>query len=466
VNLFKEKSLYFLELKKVLQLAWPILIAQFALMGLGLVDTLMSGQVSTDDLAAIGLGSGLMMPVFMFATGILLAISPIVAKAKGGQDFSKIKSVFQQGFWLALPLGILSFWVLWYMDTLLNWLSLTPHVRQLTKDYLVFLALVMPGIAFYQALRFFWEGLGQTRPTMLISIFALVLNIPLNALFIYGGFGVPAYGAAGCGIASSIVMWSMLFIGLLYIYFSPKMRYYVSITQLFTKISLQGSHKLSSTFKILKLGIPNTLAILFEVGMFSFISVFIAILGSVVLAAHQVAMSVSSFLFMIPLSLSLATSVRTGQLYGERNFLGLQRLVRVILVFSVLISIATSIILMSLNSQLAGLFAHQPEVIHIAASLLMLAGVYQLFDAVQSVSNGVLRGLHHTKTTMQVAFVSYWLIGLGIGYVLTFKDWIMPAMGVKGFWWGIIIGLFIGAILLLLRLRFQMKCVYLPAVSG
>lgn len=465
MDLFKEKTLYFLELKKVLQLAWPILIAQFALTGLGLVDTLMSGQVGTDDLAAIGLGSGLMMPVFMFATGILLAISPIVAKARGGQDLSKIKSVFQQGFWLALPLGLLSFWILWHMDTLLNWLSLTPHVRQLTKDYLVFIAMGMPGIALYQALRFFWEGLGQTYPTMLISIFALVLNIPLNALFIYGSFGVPAYGAAGCGIASSIVMWLMLLIGLFYLYFSPKMQYYVSITQLVSKISFQGANKFSSTIKILKLGIPNTLAILFEVGLFSFISVFIAILGSVALAGHQVAMSVSSFLFMIPLSLSLATSVRTGQLYGERNYLGLQRLVRVILAFAVLISFSSSMILMSLNVQLAALFAHQPEVIQIAASLLILAGIYQIFDAVQSVSNGVLRGLHHTKTTMQVAFVSYWLIGLGVGYVLTFKDWIVPAIGVKGFWWGIIIGLFIGAILLLLRLRFQMKQVYLELKS-
>jgi len=462
-HFFNSKAVYLIELKKVLQLAWPILVAQFALTGLGLVDTIMSGQVGTDDLAAIGLGSGLMMPVFMFATGILLTLSSIVAKADGAKDLEKIRSVFQQGFWLALPLGLLSFWMLWNMDWVLNWLSLDAHVRQLTQDYLRFIAFGLPGVAMYQALRFFWEGLGQVRPTMLISLLTLLLNIPLNALFIYGGFGFPELGAAGCGVASAIGMWGMLLIGLLYIHQSSVLKAYVRVEHLFEHSVLMGWHLSWNRFypaiKILKLGIPNTFAILFEVGMFSFISVFVAVLGPVVLAAHQVAMSISSFLFMIPLSVSLAVSVRTGQLYGAGDLEGLQKLVRVILIFSISVSVLTSLLLFNFSFQLSSIFTQEPSVLHLAASLVLLAATYQVFDALQATSNGVLRGLHHTKTTMQVAFVSYWLIGLGLGYILTFKDWIVPHMGVQGFWWGIIMGLLIGAIMLLLRLRYQMRWV-------
>ncbi|HIE39961.1 MAG TPA: MATE family efflux transporter, partial [Thiomicrorhabdus sp.] len=201
----------------LLKLALPILFAQLALTGLGVVDTLMSGQVGTNDLAAIGLGTSIMLPIFMFSTGILLAITPLVAKATGESKPQYITQYLNQGLWLSLPLGILSLAALMNLEWVLNLLSLNAEVYQLTQDYLFYIAFGMPAIALYQVLRFFWEGLGTTLPTMWISFFALLLNIPLNAIFIYGFGFIEPMGAAGCGVASTIVMWVMLLLGILYV---------------------------------------------------------------------------------------------------------------------------------------------------------------------------------------------------------------------------------------------------------
>jgi MATE family multidrug resistance protein len=439
------------EASSLLQLAMPILLAQWALTGLGVVDTLMSGWVGTNDLAAIGLGSNMVLPVVMFSTGILLAITPLVAKANGQKQPHKITQFFYQGLWLALPLGFLSLWILMSLEGILSSLSLSDTIYQLTQDYLFYVALGLPAVALYQVLRFFWEGLGTTLPTMWISFFALFLNIPLNAIFIYGWGPIDALGAAGCGIATTIVMWSMLLFGLIYVFKS--------------KITRPFSRPLNATFKILRpswqagikpilgLGIPNTLAILFEVSLFSMIVLFIASLGAEVIASHQIALSFTSMAFMVPLSFAMALTVRVGYGFGQQDRQQIHTSLLIGFSIAIMIGVILALISYFLRFEIVDLYTDDPAVVLIATSLLTFAAMYQVFDAIQVTAAGALRGFQDTQVTMLVTFVTYWGIGLGMGYVLAFKNWFVEPMGVQGFWMGIVLGLFLAAILLPMRLH-------------
>ncbi|HHT00552.1 MAG TPA: MATE family efflux transporter [Thiomicrospira sp.] len=434
------------ESKLLIKLALPILFAQLALTGLGVVDTIMSGRVGTQDLAAIGLGTNIMLPVFIFTTGILLAITPMVSKANGQNNAQNIRIFFYQGLWLSLPLGILSLAILMNLNWLLDMLSIEAKVYQLTEDYLYYIAYGMPGIALYQALRFFWEGLGKTLPTMWISFLALLLNIPLNALFIYGYGPIEAMGAAGCGVASTLVMWSMLVIGLLYVIKNGFINQYL--------IPLNFSINWQQGIKpIFSLGLPNSFALLFEVSLFSFIALFIASLGSTVIASHQIAINFTSLAFMVPLSFAMALTVRVGYGFGELNKSKVVTTLYTGFIWAVSIGAILSAVYYHFRAVIVGFYTTDVEVISIATGLLIFAAIYQVFDAIQVNAAGALRGFHDTKVTMWVTLISYWGVGLGLGYIFTFTDWIVPAMGVAGFWLGIVLGLTLAAILLSIRLR-------------
>ena len=452
---------YWLEARVLLKLALPILIAQWAITGLGLVDTVMSGRVGTDDLAAIGLGSSLFFPVMMVPMGILLALTPLVSKRFGQDDPEKIKHYLQQGLWLALPLGALAMVGLFNLDWVLDRLSLTPNVYALTSDYLFYVAFGLPGLVLFFTLRFFWEGLSLTWPTMVISVGALAINVPLNALFIYGWGPVPAMGAAGCGVASSLVMWGMLLAGVMYLRRAPQAR--ALLPGVLQAHLGRGQKRLERPYwqggmrDIMALGVPNMLALLFEVSLFSLISVFIAQLGTQVIAANQVVMSYTSMAFMVPLSLSLAVSVRVGTALGQGSLTALRLSVRTGLVLALGISVVIAGVTGFARGPIAEYYTQDPAVIEIVVGLLLLAASYQVFDAIQVTTAGILRGLHNTQTTMWVTLLSYWVLGMGGGYIMAFTDAWMPPQGVAGFWQGILIGLMLAAILLQVKLRFLQK---------
>lgn len=431
----------------LVRLALPIFLAQLALTGLGVVDTLMSGWVGTNDLAAIGLGTSIMLPIFMISTGILLVITPLVSKANGQNKPERITRFLNQGLWLSVPLGLLSLVALMNLEWVLNQLSLSPEVYTLTRDYLFYISFGMPAIALYQALRFFWEGLGTTLPTMWISLIALLLNIPLNALFIYGAGPVESYGAAGCGIASALVMWFMFFMGLAYALKS-------NLTKPFVKLSQALRPKWQYGLKpILALGIPNTLALLFEISLFSMIALFVAPLGATVLAGHQVAISFTSMAFMLPLSIAMALTVRVGYSYGSKDIQQMKLTLKTGFLFAVMAGAFLALLTYLLRFDIVSNYSDDNSVILLAASLLVFASIYQVFDALQVTAAGALRGFHDTQVTMIVTLISYWGVGLGIGYIFAFTDLIIPAMGVQGFWLGIVLGFSLASVLLLIRLK-------------
>lgn len=441
------------ESSTLLQLAWPILMAQLALTGLGVVDTLMSGWAGTEDLAAIGLGSSIMLPVFVFGTGVLLAITPLVGKAYGKSDGAAISRFLNNGIWIGLPLGVFSALVIANVQPVLNWLNLEQTVFLLTNEYLFYVAFGMPAVVFYQVLRFYWEGLGLTMPSMWISFLALLINIPLNAMFIFGWGWIEPMGAAGCGVATALVMWAMLFIGLIYIHKDRLAKKYLNWQALFVIDMRQGVNP------ILKIGFPNALALLFEVSLFTLIALFVAPLGTEVIAAQQIAISVTSLLFMLPLSWGLALTVRVGQVYGTGNVEHLRLLLKTSLFYAVAIGLVLAFNTWVWREQIVAWYSEDTTVIAIALVLLMFASGYQLFDAIQVACAGILRGFHDTHITMWVTFLSYWLIGLGLGYVISLTDWLFKPLGVNGFWLGICIGLGVAAGLLAWRLYYKLPAV-------
>jgi len=216
------------EFKVLAKLSFPILVAQLSLAGLGVVDTIMAGQVGKDDLAAIGLGSSILFPVMILSVGFLLVLTTLVAKQFGDNNLPQIQVIFQQGVWVSLPLGLVMFLLLINAGWVLDFLPLADNVHQLAEDYLFYIAFGLPALSLYFVFRFFWEGLGLTLPTMWISILTIVVNTPLNAVFIYGWVG-DEYGAAGCGIASAITMWLMLFVGIGYAMLSKNITPYLNL---------------------------------------------------------------------------------------------------------------------------------------------------------------------------------------------------------------------------------------------
>lgn len=297
------------ELRYLLALGMPIMLTQLAQSSMGFVDTLIAGQHSTHALAAVALGSSIWLPLYLTAAGVLMATTPLVAYAQGEDRSLRLRSTVFHGLLVALVLGIACVAFLYHSRWILDWMGVEDALASSTVDYLRAIAWGFPPLMFYQLLRSYFEGLGKTRPAMYIAIIGLLANIPLNYILVFGKLGLPALGAAGCGWASALVMLLMLICGGIFIRYNPQL-----------KLPSDGHPRvcwsLQALADYLRLGLPIGFSILIESSMFSVIALLLAPLGTLVVASHQITMTFTGLLFMIPLSLSMACTIRTGQLAG------------------------------------------------------------------------------------------------------------------------------------------------------
>jgi len=303
----------------------------------------------------------------------------------------------------------------------------------------------------YQGARSYSEGLGKTKPLMKIGLFALLCNIPLNYLLIYGKLGFPELGGVGCGWATTIVMWIMALTTGCYLHYSRHFRslFLISLPRPRAKYFLT----------ILKIGVPIGFTLLIEVSMFTVIALLIARLGENVIAAHQITLSFTGMVFMIPLSISLALTIRIGQFIGRKDPVGATITARNGYAIVCCSSVISCSLIALLSVQIASLYSSDSDIVQLASSLLLIAAIFQIPDAIQVASAGILRGHKDTAVPLMIVFTAYWLIGLPLGYLLGLTDIIIPATGARGFWLGMVAGLSVGAILLLLRyLTIKSKC--------
>jgi len=433
------------EAKHLSILALPIMGAQLAQTAMGFVDTVMAGNVSPQDLAAVAVGFSLWIPIMLFITGILMAITPLTARYHGAGQDDHIGPLVQQSSVLAIGLGFLGWWLLRQSTQVFPLMQVEPEVARIAKGYLYGISWGFPAAAFYQVFRSFNEGLGNTRVAFIVGIIALLINIPANYIFIYGEFGLEPMGAVGCGWATALVCWFMAIAITAYSFFHPRFKVY--------KFSQWQAIADRYWLKVLKLGTPIGLSIFVEVTLFCIIALLIARLGAATLAAHQVALNVTSIIFMLPLSLSMAITIRTGQLLGRQDPIAARFSSMVGISLGLVIAVISASFIYVFNDWIARLYTPDLQVQSLASSLLIIAALYQFSDAIQVGAVGALRGYKDTLVPLFLTLIAFWIVGLGFGYSLGLTQvWGVP-MGPKGFWIGLVIGLTCAAVVMILRLR-------------
>ncbi|AGH81308.1 MATE efflux family protein [Psychromonas sp. CNPT3] len=442
--------LYSQEVKKILKLSIPLFIAQFAQTAMGFVDTIMAGGVSANDMAAVSIAASIWLPCILFGVGILMAMIPLIAQADGGRQYDKIPRLGQQGLYVALLLCVPIALILYNAGWLVDQMQIEDSLKSITTRYLYAVIPAIPAFLLFQALRNYVEGLSLTKPAMVISFIGLLANIPLNWIFVYGKFGMPALGGVGCGIATTLVYWIMLFALFVYVLYAKKLQH----TPLFVNIEKPNWLVIGD---ISKLGLPVAIAIFFEVTIFAGIAVLVAPLGALIVASHQIAMNFSSMVFMLPMSIASAVSIRVGFNLGNGSTLGAKNASYAGLSVGLSLAVVSAILTLLFREEIARLYTDNLQVINLAVTLIIFSALYQCVDALQVVAAGALRGYKEMVAIFTRTFVAYWVVGLPLGYILARTDMLTEPMGAKGFWVGITIGLTVAAILLGQRLYVVQK---------
>lgn len=429
------------ELKKIVHLAWPLLIAQVTQTLMGVSDTIMAGRYSATDMAGVAIGFSITMPVLFFIQGLILALPPIISRLNGAQQTEKVANATQQAFYLVFSVSLIFAVGAQLVPYLFSFSSMDEELKNITIHYTQYILLGAPAFTAYQLLRNYCEGLSITKPTMIIMVLGLAVNIPANYILIYGKFGMPELGGIGCGIATALVFVVMFLATLFYTKKSKRLADYGLFKTLYQP-------ELTTIWQTFKLGFPIALTILFEVTLFGVVALLLSPLGANIVASHQVALNFSSIMFMFPLSIGIATSIRIAHLIGENNLQAAKKAVLGAWLLGLSIATITATITVLARLQIARLYSADQHVIELAASLMFLASLFQLSDSIQVISAGALRGYKDTAVMSYITFTAYWLLGLPIGFILALTDWIVTPMGASGFWVGFICGLSAAAVLL------------------
>ncbi|MDH5546147.1 MAG: MATE family efflux transporter [Gammaproteobacteria bacterium] len=438
------------ESRALLVLATPIVISQLAQMGMSFTDTVMSGRHAESSLAGVAIGSSVWIPCFLFLTGVLMAVTPFVAQAWGAQQHKDIRVTVQQGMWLALALGIAMMLVMQSLGIIFDYMEMEPVAYEQARGYSYAVSFGLPAMALFVVLRSLNEGTHFTRPYMYVSIGAVLLNIPLNYIFVYGKLGLPEMGGVGCGWATALVLY-LEFFALLFV---TRRQKELNTLGWFTNWQ---KPELSRIMELLRLGIPIGIGLLIESSMFSLIALFLAKLGSTAVAGHQVAMSFVSLMFMVPLSLAMGLTIRCGYFVGRGEpdkaryaaFLGMGLTLCCACIFS------SSMLLFP--QYIASLYSNDVAVQALAVKLLFFGAIFQFSDAIQVSAAGVLRGYKDTRFTFVTMLLAYWGIGLPLGYMLGVTEIFGSALGAQGFWVGLIAGLGFASVFLAARVHMISK---------
>lgn len=430
------------EIRRTMQLATPVIIGQVAVFSMNFVDTVMAGRLPEKEiaLAALGIGGAVWSSMLMFVLGTLMVVQPSVAQLDGAEMKSEAAFQTRQAFYIALALGI-PYWLLCYhSEPLLTAFGIDPVIVPEAAGYLRAVSWGAPALCMVFLFRFFSEGTGNTQPTMFYGVAGALLNIPLNYILMFGKFGVPAMGTVGCGYATSIVLWLQL---LLLVSYIAVHRHY----RPFSLLSRLEAPDWKTILGLLKVGLPIAVAIFVEGSLFVGAALLIGRLGPVPAAAHLVAINFSALLFMIPIGLASAISIRVGNAVGRRDMEGARYAGRIGLVIVLFFQSISASILFFFPAWVVGIYTDDAVVAPLAVSLLFYAAIFQYPDGLQMVMAGALRGYKDTRMPMLYMFISFWIVGMTLGYNLTFNR----EMGPAGMWIGMIAGLTVGAALMLRR---------------
>ncbi len=425
-----------------MKIFFPILVTQVAFYLISFFDTVMAGRYGSADLAGVGVGASLWAPVYTGLTGILLAVAPLVSQAMGAKREREVKRIVMQALYVAVVIiGLTVVIGLIAVNPILERMELSAEAREVARNYLVMLALgIVPMFVFF-VLRTLVDSLGKSNITMVLLLISLPINVLFNYLFIFGSFGFPELGGVGAGVATAITYW-ILCLAIIAVVFKGELFQRLGILRRFYRPDMKRIKEL------ILLGAPIGLAIFSEVSIFSAVTLLLGAYGDVIIGAYQAAINFASFVYMIPLSAASALTITVGFEVGAKRIKDAVQYVVIGLTMCVAVSLFSGILLYLKNEELAALYSRDPQVIEAAAHFMILAIFFQLSDAVAAPTQGALRGFKDVNVTFLLTIAAYWIIGLPLGFYLERYT----TLGPDGYWWGLIIGLAVGATLLLVRL--------------
>jgi len=424
----------------LLRLALPIVVVQVGMMAMGVVDTMMVGHVSPQALAAAALGNLFSWGLASFGTGVLMVLDPVIAQARGARDEQAIALGIQRGFVLAAVLSV---------PTALAHLGAGPFFRLLQQPADViplatgYVYRVIPGVFPFLAfvvLRQTLQAFHRTRPIVATIVAANLANAALNYLFIFGKLGFPAMGVLGSAWATTLSRWWM---GLALLVLAwPQVGAYL-------RHEVPGVFRRRPLWRLVEVGVPIGGQMILEMGAFGSIALLMGWLGTIQIAAHQVAINMAALTFMVPVGVASAGAVLVGHAVGQADPNGVRRSSLAALATGAGFMSLTAVSFLTFPGALASLYSNDATVLALAATLIPIAGVFQVFDGLQAVSMGLLRGLGDTRAPMWVSVLGFWCVGLPVSLLLGFG----AHLGARGLWWGFVAGLGAVAIVLLVRLR-------------
>jgi MATE family multidrug resistance protein len=427
-------------LKQTVVLTLPLVAGNVATLSMSFVDTVMVGHLGARELAAVGLGSAVWMTYTLFVIGMTMVLTPLISHLTGEGRPSEVGALVHQMFYLSLVMGLMLWLALNASELLLLWVGVDPDIIPLIMDYLRAIAWGAPLFALFLLLRFTSEGLSLTRTTMYFGLLGLLINIPANYILIFGHLGFPQMGAEGAGYASSLVQMLQAITLALFVWHNPAF----ADSHIFARLQPPRWGELK---RLLQMGMPIAISVFIEGSLFGAVALLLGALGTTVVAAHQVAINFSGLLFMVPLGLSMAITVRIGNAVGRGDMAGVRGAAMAGGLLVMLTQISGATLMLLFAEQIAHLYTSDPAVILMVVELLVLAAIFQIPDGIQVATAGALRGLKDTRIPMFYILIAYWGVGIPSGYYLG-RD---MGYGAAGMWWGLIIGLSVAALFLLHR---------------
>lgn len=440
---------YTKEFRYNIQLAYPVMLGMLGHTLIGIVDNIMVGKLGTTQLAAVSLGNSMIFVAMSLGIGFSTAITPIVAEAQGEQDESKIKSAFQHGLLLCVLLGFFLFALIVVAKPIMSLLHQPQEVIDLAKPYLDWVAFSLVPLIVYQGYKQFADGLSLTKYSLYAIVMANVVHVFFNYVLIYGVWIFPKLGIVGAAIGTVISRLMMV------VFMHLLLRNKNSLKPYFKGFGWQAIQR-SMVVKLVRLGFPSAMQMLFEVVLFTAGIWLCGMLGKTSQAANQIALSLASMTFMFAMGLSVVSMIRVSNFKGMHDFKGLVVVARSIFLLAIGLELIFALFFIVLHNQLPYLFLDMGhtaqfldnvQVIAIASKLLLVAAVFQVADGIQVVVLGALRGLQDVKVPMYLTFVAYWLIGFPTSYFLGFYT----SLKAVGVWIGLCAGLMAAALFLYLR---------------
>lgn len=433
-------------LPRLLRLATPLVVNNVFYLGINVADTIMAGRLAPADLAAVAVASSIWLSVYLFGYGVLMGLGPMVAHHFGAGRREEIAHDVRQALWLAVAVAAVIITALLNVRPLLDAMQVAPHVVELAAGYLYATAWGVPGLLFYQTIRQTCEGLGRTLPIMGVMIIALPINVGLNYLFIYGALGNPALGAVGCGVGSAITYWLMCLMLSCYTAFRQPYRE----LGIWRRIDAIDRARIGA---LVALGLPLGISLGMQTGLFAAATLLLGRFGVNAVAAHQVGVNFSALMFMVPLALSMATTILVGQSIGggaRHDAVRAFRLGALTAFAFMLLSAAATVVLAPF---IAAAYTPDPAVQAVAITVLRLSALLQLGDALQVSVGGALRGLKDTRVPMVLNAAVYWLFGFPCAWLLG----VVLGHELSGVWAGLIAVLWLQALVLGIRLRYVFR---------